>query len=50
MYNLLSFPAGVLPVTKVKENEQFYDDGRGDEFTHYMNETMKDSKGLPVGI
>ncbi len=50
MYNFLNFPAGVLPITKVKENEQYYKSKINDFITRDLDKIMKGSKGLPVGV
>ena len=50
IWNYLNFPAGVVPVTRVRDNEQYFESEVGDKFDLIMEETMKDSKGLPVGI
>lgn len=48
--NLFRMPAGCLPVTHVKANEQFYDDEFKDPYTKSLAFNMDNSQGLPVGI
>ena len=50
LFNLLNMPGGVVPVTKVLEDEQVYEDGIDDEFTGSFREQMQGSRGLPVGV
>lgn len=50
MFNGLEYPAGALPITKVKENEQYYETKFNDEIAQSLKDVMKESKGLPVGI
>jgi fatty acid amide hydrolase len=50
LFNLFNLPAGVVPVSKVKENEQFYEDNINDQFTKSFKEQMENSTGLPVGV
>lgn len=45
------FPSGNVPITVVKENEQNYEDKtHKDRVTQACIETMKSSKGLPMGV
>jgi len=52
--NVMNLPCGVLPISTVKEDEQVYtrkDSGNHwDLFSEKMDQNLKDSKGLPVGI
>jgi len=52
LYNLLQFPAGVLPVTLVREDETRRDGGkgRGDRFDVIACAVDERSAGLPVGV
>ena len=50
IFNYLNFPAGVVPICKVKKNEEFYESKFNDEFTKGFKEIMKGSQGLPVGV
>lgn len=50
IYNFLRMPAGVCPVTKVREDEQFYESAHDDEMTRQCKLTMEGSKGLPIGV
>ena len=46
----MNYAAGSLPVTVVREDEQYIDDVYKDKIWRDANENMKGSKGLPVGI
>ncbi|XP_066301433.1 fatty-acid amide hydrolase 1-like [Branchiostoma lanceolatum] len=54
LFNLLNFPAGVVPVTTVtEEDDRLLDDWRGygnDAFDRSMKETTKGAVGLPVAV
>ena len=50
MASLLNLPAGVVPITKVEEGEEWFYDSYQDKFTRAFVNTMKESKGLPVGV
>ncbi|EGR34573.1 hypothetical protein IMG5_006590 [Ichthyophthirius multifiliis] len=51
MWNLLDFPAGVLPITTVLENEQHYKNSLiKDILSKKIDQFMKGSMGMPVGI
>ena len=50
-FNLFDIPVGVIPITLVKEDEQFYEDEiNNDIYAKKTNENMKNSKGLPIGV
>lgn len=48
MWFIAGFPAGVLPITKVQQNEQFFKDSHNDEHTDLLNDHCKDSAGMPI--
>lgn len=48
-FNLLDCPAGSVPITVVKENEQFYPE-TAEGWTKVMHKNMEHSKDLPVCI
>lgn len=49
--NLLGTPAGVVPWTTVRENEQSYSYGtKTDLVAHLASRTMERSAGLPIGV
>ncbi len=48
--NLFRMPAGALPVTHVKSDEQFYQDEFDDVYTKAFQDNMENSEGLPVGV
>ena len=49
-FNFMNFPSGVVPITIVKENEQYYEDKWNDMFTKECQKALKESKGLPIGV
>ena len=50
IWNVTGFPAGILPITKVQEDEQFFKDSYNDAWTHHLNEDAQGSAGMPVCI
>ena len=50
MWNLLGFPAGAVPVTKVREYEQEFESHFKDDIATDMQKLMQNSLGLPVGV
>jgi fatty acid amide hydrolase len=50
IFNFLKMPAGVVPVTQVREDEQIYESEYQDVFTETAKECMINSKGLPIGV
>ena len=53
--NLLHWPAGVVPVTLVREDEQEYNvnkipPNQRDSVANVLHKAMEGSKGLPVGV
>ena len=50
LWNYLDFPAGTLPVTTVREDEQFYQSKHVDDITDTMRLNAENSKGLPVSV
>ena len=50
MFNLFECPTGALPITRVKEDEQYYETKFNDVPALSLEKNMKDSEGLPVGI
>ena len=45
------FPSGTLPVAIVKEDEQKFEEKLfNDIFTKEINDTMKGSEGMPMGL
>ena len=49
-WNVIGYPAGIMPVTNVLPNEQSFQDKYNDEWSKLINEDAKDSKGMPVSI
>jgi fatty acid amide hydrolase len=53
LYNVLHLPAGVVPMTLVRENEQYYEDPghlNNDIATSMAKEVCQGSAGLPIGV
>jgi fatty acid amide hydrolase len=50
IWNLLGYPCGVMPVTKVTTSEQFFRDHFNDTLTRVLDSSAADSEGLPVGV
>ena len=50
IFNYLNFPVGVVPITKVKKTEEYYESKYNDVFTKAFKEVMKGSEGLPIGV
>lgn len=50
LYNLLRFPAGVVPVTQVQETECFYDGDPSDWSSKILDTDMKSARGMPVSV
>jgi Asp-tRNA(Asn)/Glu-tRNA(Gln) amidotransferase A subunit family amidase len=53
LWNVLSYPAGVVPVTEVLEGEdraENYQDGFNDVLTKRLRESISDSVGMPLCI
>lgn len=48
--NVTGFSAGAIPVTRVKADEQVFDDGYNDHWTKYLKEDLKDAEGMPVAV
>jgi fatty acid amide hydrolase len=50
LYNLLGYPAGVVPVTRVREDEQVGRDPSRDAIEKAARRVEQGSAGLPVGV
>lgn len=50
MFNLIDYATGVLPITRVAHDEQYYETKYTDAIAKSLEENMKESEGLPVGI
>ena len=52
MFNVLNFPSGIIPITLVKKEEEFYLDTEKfkDKYIKNFKEVMKNSEGLPISI
>ena len=53
LFNVLHVPAGVVPVTTVREDEQHYEDGgihRRERIIAMAQEACRGSAGLPIGV
>ena len=52
LFNLLDWPAGVVPITTVtKDEEGIYDaSSNADSYDRVAQKEMEESKGLPIGV
>ena len=50
VWNLFNWPAGTVPVTQVREDEQWYDANGDASFEHAASKNVHRSQGLPVGV
>jgi fatty acid amide hydrolase len=50
IWNMTCFPTGVLPITKVREDEQTYSDTHNDKLTHAIRVSCEDAVDLPIGV
>ena len=47
---LLGFPCGVLPITRVRNEEQFFKDHYNDSWTKQLAISAEDSENMPIGL
>lgn len=50
IWNFLNFPVGAVPVTTVREDEQFYNGDLNDKVEIELDKNMRESKGMPIGV
>lgn len=50
MQNLTGFPAGVLPITRVRPDEQSFADIYRDKWTQALERDCHDSANMPVAV
>lgn len=50
LWAILYYPAGIVPVTTVKKDEESFTDCYNDGWTKLINETAKGSSGMPIGV
>ena len=50
LWNILHYPCGVVPVTKVQPNEQEFIDKWNDKWSELMRKTVNGSEGMPLGV
>jgi fatty acid amide hydrolase len=51
IWNVVHYPAGVVPITRVLESEEgYYMDDHNDMITNRIRTTMRGSAGMPIGI
>ena len=50
LLNVLDFPTAVIPIRKIKKNEEFYHCDINDTFSKFVKNQVINSAGLPVGI
>jgi len=50
LWNLLNYPAGVLPIAQVLPEEENYEDGINDKMTRIIKNSLRGGTGMPVSI
>ena len=51
LFNILHLPAGVVPMTLVRDDEQYYEDHlNNDRAVALAKDVCRESAGLPIGI
>jgi Asp-tRNA(Asn)/Glu-tRNA(Gln) amidotransferase A subunit family amidase len=50
LWNVTGYPAGTMPVTRVQEDEQVFEDTYKDSWTKLLNSECEGSAGLPVSV
>ena len=50
LYNTLGMPNGVLPILKIPDEDDEYLDPVNDPLTQNLNQHVKGTKGLPIGV
>ena len=50
MFSTLEVCTGAMPITKVREDEQYYESDKDDKIINSIKLNMENSKGLPIGI
>lgn len=50
LHNYIHYPAGVIPVTTVREDEQFFHESHDDVFTKGYKQTMENAAGMPISV
>ena len=53
LYNILDYPAGVVPVTQVLSGEddpKIFNDNYNDRITAKLRNSIRGSMGLPIGL
>lgn len=43
-------PCGAIPVTRVRNDEEYFKDNINDKFTKAFQENMPGTAGLPIGV
>jgi|TARA_B110000305_G_C19254294_1_gene546301 fatty acid amide hydrolase len=50
LWNVIGFPCGTVPITKVQEEEQNYKDHYEDRLTYVLNESCNESFDMPISL
>ena len=50
IWNVLGTTVGSMPITMTREDEEVYESLHNDDISRKLNETVKGSAGMPVGI
>ena len=49
-WNILHYPCGVVPVTRVQQDEEDFSDTYNDGWTKLISKTCKGSAGMPIPV
>ena len=50
LWNILYYPCGVIPVTRVKPEEEEFSDSYNDGWTKLIQKTCQGSTGMPIPV
>mmetsp|Transcript_30064 Transcript_30064/g.78892 ORF Transcript_30064/g.78892 Transcript_30064/m.78892 type:complete len:636 (+) Transcript_30064:121-2028(+) len=50
LYNVLHFPAGIVPLTTVRPGEEVYEAPTQDKLTAQATEALRGAGGMPIGV
>ena len=50
LWNLIGFPSGVFPVTRVTKEEEFFRDHYQDRWTMALHKSSQGSEKMPISL
>jgi hypothetical protein len=50
LWNVLEWPSGSITVTSVNEDEQSFKDHHDDGWTRFIDQSSKNSFGMPISV